>query len=125
MDGSSNEKVQGGFLMGREAWKRVSDKKLSARKRGIFVDKDLQTARILSSGGTLPLPSGEVRGHEPSVLPCLFLTDVLCSFREGATVEIMGRCFNCPHYKRFMEEMEKEDKETMDEFDEIRKSGVY
>jgi len=125
MDGSSNEKVQGGFLMGRGAWKRVSDKKLSARKRGIFVDKDLQTARILSSGGTLPLPSDSVRGHEPSVLSCMFFDDVFCSFRKEEGSYVMGRCFKCPHYLRFEREMDEEDKKTMDEFDEIRRTGVY
>ena len=109
----------------RARWKRVSVKKLSTRKRGVFRDKRHATARILSSGETLSLPSGEVKGHEPSVLPCLFLTKVLCSFRKDSAAEIMGRCFNCPHYKRFMEEMEKEDKETMDEFDEIRRTGVH
>jgi hypothetical protein len=109
----------------RARWKRVSDKKLSARERASFIDKRHQTARILSSGGTLPLPSGPVRGHEPSVLPCIFSDNVLCSYRKEEGSYVMGRCFKCPAHERFEREMDKEDKETMDEFDEIRRSGVY
>lgn len=109
----------------RARWKRVSDKKLSARKRASFIDKRHQTARILSSGGTLPLPSGFARGHEPSVLPCMFFDDVLCSHRKSARFYVMDRCPECSHYRRFEQEMDEEDKKTMDEFDEIRRTGVY
>jgi len=164
--------------MGCTRWKRVSDKKLSARKRAVFRDKRHQTARIPSSGGTLPLPSGEVRGHEhvsekadacpicgeplremeytgkkelaslplgdsmqplkedgevvwhevrkgSALLSCVFLPDVLCSHRKSARFYMMDRCSACSHYLRFEREMDKEDKETMDEFDETRRTGVH
>jgi hypothetical protein len=37
----------------------------------------------------------------------------------------MDRCSNCPQFKRFEREMDEEDKKTMDEFDEIRRTGVH
>jgi hypothetical protein len=53
------------------------------------------------------------------VLPCAFLTDVLCSFRKSEEFGIMDRCLKCKHYLRFMAEMqaaeEKEDAEFFEE----------
>jgi len=54
---------------------------------------------------------------------CFFLLDVLCSFRKGERFGVMNRCFKCPHYRRFMREMEEEDVRVMDEIDRIRKYG--
>ena len=105
--------------MGRAGWKHVSDKKLSARKRGSF-----KTARILSSGGTLPLPSGVERGHEVAdlkVLPCVFSEKVLCSHRKSVKFYIMDRCWECSHFLRFEQEMDEEDEKAMNEIDEIRR----
>ena len=84
-----------------------------------------RVARILSSGGTLPLPSDPVRGRESSALPCVFFDDVLCSFRKEEGSYVMGRCFKCSHYLRFEREMDEEDKKMMDEIDEINRTGVY
>jgi len=158
--------------MGCARWKRVSEKKLSARKRGVFGDKRHQTARILSSGGTLPLPSGEVRGYEHvsgkadacpicgeslremeytgkkelasfplgdsmqdlkedgevvwrvKAFPCFFSEGVLCSHRKSARAYVMDRCLECLHHRRFEQEMDEEERKTMDEFDEARRTGV-
>jgi hypothetical protein len=49
----------------------------------------------------------------------------MCSFRRSEKVSYMDRCSNCPQFKRFEREMDEEDKKTMDEFDEIRRTGVY
>jgi len=100
--------------MGKTLWKIVSPKKLSFRKRGSF-----KTARILSSGGVLPLPSGQVRGHEPSVLPCLFLKDTLCSYRKSMKVYIMERCWKCSEFLRFEHEMDEEDKAADREVEDV------
>ena len=59
------------------------------------------------------------------VLSCLFVLDVLCSCRRYDKLGIMGRCLKCPHYERFLREMDKEDQKVMDEIDEIRRTGVY
>jgi hypothetical protein len=70
-------------------WKHVSAKKMSARERGIFVDKKP------SSGG----------GLEFSKAGCCFLTnDVLC-LESGFS----DKCPECSTYKRIMQEMEDED----------------
>ena len=57
-------------------------------------------------------------------LSCLFLLDVLCSFRKSEKkFGIMDRCLKCEHYKRFLKEMAEEDERVMDEIDRIRKYG--
>lgn len=55
------------------------------------------------------------------VLSCVFLDDVVCSFRKDARFGVMSRCFKCTHYRRFMDEMDEEDERVMNEIDEIRK----
>jgi hypothetical protein len=55
----------------------------------------------------------------------MFFDDVLCSHRKSARFYVMDRCPECSHYRRFEQEMDEEDKKTMDEFDEIRRTGVY
>ena len=105
--------------MGKTRWKIVSPKKLSARKRGSF-----KTARILSSGGTLPLPSGLERGHDIAdlkVLPCVFSEKVLCSHRKSVKVYIMDRCWECSELARFEREMDEEEEKFFDEVDEVRR----
>jgi len=59
------------------------------------------------------------------VLPCLFLLDVLCSYRKDEGFGVMARCFECSQYKRFMREMADEDERVMDEIDEIHRTGVW
>lgn len=54
-------------------------------------------------------------------LSCLFLDDVLCSYRKDERFTVMSRCFKCGHYRRFLREMDEEDKRVMDEIDEIRR----
>ena len=63
---------------------------------------------------------------EKKLLSCLFWLDVLCSYRRRyEKLGIMDRCLKCPHYFRFLREMDKEDQKVMDEVDEIRRTGVY
>lgn len=54
---------------------------------------------------------------------CFFLSDVLCSFRTNEKFGVMSRCLKCPHYRRFVREMDEEDERVMDEIDKIRKYG--
>jgi len=54
------------------------------------------------------------------LLSCLFLDDVLCSFRESDGSGFMDRCLKCRRYKRFMREMDEEDERVMDEIDRER-----
>jgi len=57
------------------------------------------------------------------LLSCMFLDDVLCSFRKSEKSAIMNRCWKCPHFKRFKREMDEEDEKVMAEIDRIRKYG--
>lgn len=59
------------------------------------------------------------------LLSCVFLPDVLCSYRKDAKVGIMARCWKCPHFVRFEREMDEEDEKMMDEIDEIHRTGVW
>jgi hypothetical protein len=63
-------------------------------------------------------------GHR-KVLPCVFFDDVLCSFRRSEKSGIMRRCLGCEHYKKFVEEMEKEEDEFFDEVERARRRGYY
>ena len=55
-------------------------------------------------------------------LSCLFLLDVLCSFRKSEKVfGIMDRCLKCRHYLEFLKVMQEEDEKIMDEIDEMRR----
>jgi len=46
------------------------------------------------------------------LLSCLFLLDVLCSYRKSTDFVIMARCFKCKEYIRFNAEMDEEDEAT-------------
>jgi hypothetical protein len=50
-------------------------------------------------------------GSSGKLLSCAFLPDVLCSYRKDAKFGVMARCFKCPHYVRFIREMDQEDEE--------------
>jgi hypothetical protein len=54
-------------------------------------------------------------------LPCVFLPDVLCSYRKDARVGVMARCWKCAEFERFECEMDEEDERVMDEIDEERR----
>jgi len=54
---------------------------------------------------------------------CVFLSDVLCSFRKSEHFAVMERCFKCPHYKRFEREMEEEEDAFFEECERIWKYG--
>ena len=56
-------------------------------------------------------------------LSCLFLADVLCSYRKSEKFTVMNRCLKCRHYRRFTREMAEEDERVMDEIDAIRKQS--
>jgi len=90
-------------------WKHASPKKLSARKRGIFVDKK-------------PLPSADADSFDLPAWECVFFPDVQCSYREtDVEFYILHRCLECSHYARFMHEMDEEDEESWKEIDEVYK----
>lgn len=49
------------------------------------------------------------------MLPCGFLSDVLCSYRKSEVFSVIqGRCEKCEHFARFMKEMDEEDKASDD-----------
>ena len=66
---------------------------------------------------------GPKKRNRRKLLSCMFLDDVLCSFRKSEKFGIMNRCLKCRHYRRFMQEMAEEDERVMDEIDKIRKYG--
>ena len=59
------------------------------------------------------------------VLPCLFLQEVLCSFRRTENLGVMDRCLRCKYYLRFLRIMHAEDMKVMDEIDEMRRYDPY
>jgi hypothetical protein len=50
-------------------------------------------------------------GSSEKLLSCVFLPDVVCSYRKSEKFGVMGRCLKCEHYARFIREMDKEDEE--------------
>ena len=60
---------------------------------------------------------------EKKVLSCFFRRDVLCFFRKSEKSGVMSRCFKCPHYFRFMREMQEEEDAFFEEVERIRKYG--
>ena len=56
---------------------------------------------------------------QTKLLSCIFLTDLLCSFRKTDDFRPMQRCFSCKHYLRFMREMEEEDARVMSGIDRL------
>jgi hypothetical protein len=59
------------------------------------------------------------------VLSCLFMTNVLCSFRKREGYGVMDRCMKCPHYEEFLRIMDEEDEKVMDEIDRMRRFDPY
>ena len=58
--------------------------------------------------------SHRLKRKRGKLLSCFFDDDVLCSFRKSEKSGIMNRCFKCPFYKKFVEEMEKEEEDARD-----------
>jgi len=67
--------------------------------------------------------SSKVNCKREKLLSCVFLTDVLCPRRKSEREKVMDECFSCPHYLRFMKEMDEADEAMMDEIDFIREYG--
>ena len=65
----------------------------------------------------------KVKSVKKKLLSCVFLPDVLCSFRVNEKLGVMDRCLRCSHYKRFLREMAEEDEKVMSEIDKIRRFG--
>jgi len=61
----------------------------------------------------------------PKSLSCLFLPDILCSFRKTEKFGIMDRCLKCRYYEEFLREMQAEDEKVMDEIDRWREYEAY
>ena len=59
------------------------------------------------------------------ILSCLFLLDVLCSYRKTEGFGVMDRCLKCPHYFRFVREMEEEEEAFFEEVDRIRRNEPH
>lgn len=57
------------------------------------------------------------------LLSCVFLPEVLCSFRKSEHFAIMERCLKCSQYRRFEKEMENEEEEFFEEVKKIQKYG--
>lgn len=67
-------------------------------------------------------PTGydENQWRSGNVGECLFLDDVVCSYRTKAEWDVLDQCFECAHYKRWEREMDEEDERIMNEIDEER-----
>jgi len=63
---------------------------------------------------------------KPKVLPCLFEGDaVLCSWRKTEQFAVLERCFKCPHYLRFVQEMDAEEDAFWEEEERLRGEGSH
>jgi hypothetical protein len=138
-----------GIYMGKARYKHVSVKKLSARKRGSFIDEKLSVPKVFVSdtaevceicgkplkpmeyiGKKKSIPSGLVDLEEdgvvvwrelPSVSLCVFYDDVKCPHVAIPKDKRVGSvCLHCAEYARFMLEMEAEDKAEEEEMDKER-----
>ena len=61
------------------------------------------------------------KASSDKVLSCMFLDDVLCSFRKSEKFGVMDRCMKCRHYEEFLREMDEEDEKVMDEIDRMQR----
>ena len=61
--------------------------------------------------------SNRLKHKRGKLLSCFFDDDVLCSYRKSEKSGIMNRCFKCPYYKKFKEEMEREEIEDARDFE--------
>ena len=41
--------------------------------------------------------------------PCSFNDDVVCPYKKSDKFALLGKCKKCPHYLRFLREMDEED----------------
>jgi hypothetical protein len=89
--------------MGKARWKVASAKKLSARERGIFVNKKPSGLEFSKAGF------------------CWITNDVVCSYRKSAKIAMMDRCYSCAELERAEREMDKEDEESWKEIDEVHR----
>jgi hypothetical protein len=69
------------------------------------------------------MDSSKVNLKRGKILPCVFDDSVECSFRMSEKITVMGRCWNCSVYKRFLKGMDEEDAETDREIEFIHKYG--
>lgn len=53
-------------------------------------------------------------------LQCSFLLDVLCPHKKYKGFRVFGKCFKCPHYLKFLREMEDEEQKFFDEVERVR-----
>jgi len=51
---------------------------------------------------------------------CAFIEGLMCSHRRSEKFSVGKYCFSCPHYERFMREMDAEDERVMAEIDRER-----
>ena len=66
-----------------------------------------------------------MRYLQVKALPCIFLLDVLCSWRKDAEdFRPMERCFTCKFYLKFARDLEKEEEKFFDEVEEREKHGI-
>lgn len=65
----------------------------------------------------------DTNSERGKTLSCLFWLDVLCAFRRNEKGGVLSQCFECPHYARFAENMEREEEAFWEEESKIRTYG--
>jgi len=70
-----------------------------------------------------PVVNGVLMGKK--LLSCLFLPDVLCSYRKTEKFGVMDRCVKCRHYETFMSEMEDEEDRFFEELERARRGEPH
>jgi hypothetical protein len=111
---------------------RVTKKRLAEIKGNSFV-----AARILSSGETLSLPSGNLGKGQVWAdaarmlggLPfskagfCWIYAHVFCSYQKGSESKMLARCHSCPEMMRAEREEAEEDEAEDREVEEVFRRG--
>ena len=60
------------------------------------------------------LPSGK--------FPCTLEVGKVCPHKKCEHTRILAKCFKCPHYRRFMADMEAEEEQFFKEVEKMRGS---
>jgi hypothetical protein len=56
---------------------------------------------------------------------CSFYDDIVCPHKKSEKSVVLGKCEKCPHYLRFLHEMDGEEERFFDEVDGIRREGKW
>ena len=79
-------------------------------------------SRRLKGLGCKVLEGLHVADNRDKGFPCTFYPDsVVCGYKKCACSRVLGECWKCSHFRRFMREMDREDERFFDEVERLEK----